>query len=188
MPPLLEALALAYQYPRLQLLPLVEEKASQAPQSPGKKRLHEFLTAFSELSLAQREELYTRTLDLTPLTAPNVGYAVYGEDYRRGRLMAQLNAEYTRLGIDTANEIPDHLIPVLRYLAVARPPLPELIEVLEAALEQIGQTLRTLEPHNPYLPLLEATRLAVQPYVRGAGPVTVGSLFGKLPPWKGGTE
>lgn len=190
---LLETLALAYQYPTPGSTKALWERVNRLPRSSSKTLLERFLKTFSELKLSEREELYTRTLDLTPLTAPNVGYAVYGEDYRRGRFMAELNREYTRLGVDGSNEIPDHLIPVLRYLAVTDEPLPELLQLLQPALGQIHHTLKTLEPKNPYLMLLEATQEAVIPLVAKAAtlpksPALVGSLFSQLPFWKGGNE
>jgi nitrate reductase delta subunit len=201
---LLTTLALAYHYPRPGSTKALWDELQDLPRSRAKNLLERFLKAISELKLAEREELYTRTLELTPLTAPYIGYAVYGEDYRRGRLMAELNAAYTELGIDTAGEIPDHLIPVLRYLAqvttdappsASQAPLPELLPLLEPALHQMIHTLKTLEPKNPYLLLLEATREAIQPISKGvpasptqALPVAMGSLFSNLPFFKGGRE
>lgn len=192
---LLTTLALAYHYPRPGSTKALWGQLKDLPRSRAKNLLERFLKAISELKLAEREELYTRTLELTPLTAPYVGYAVYGEDYRRGRFMAELNAEYARLGVDTLGEIPDHLIPVLRYLAVAEQPLPELLQLLEPALRQMIHTLKTLEPKNPYLLLLEATREAIQPISKGvpasptqALPVAMGSLFSNPPFFKGGHE
>jgi nitrate reductase delta subunit len=191
----LETLALAYQYPSPGSTNALWERVNALPASPSKPLLKRFLQATSGLRLAEREELHTRTLDLTPLTAPNLGYAVYGEDYRRGRFMAELSAEYARLGVDGQGEIPDHLIPVLRYLSVAEEPLPELLQLLQPALQQIHHTLKTLEPKNPYLLLIEATLEAVRPYAKLAAdatakslqlPTAVGSLFGQLPFWKGG--
>lgn len=194
---LLTTLALAYQYPKPGSTKALWEQEKNLPKSRAKDLLERFLKAISELKLSEREELYTRTLDLTPLTAPNIGYAVYGEDYRRGRFMSELNAEYLKLEIDSSNEIPDHLIPVLRYLAVAEKPLSELLQLLEPALRQIIQTLKTLEPKNPYLLLLEATLEAVKPYIKQAAtlpdqstqlPVMMGSLMRNSPFWKGGNE
>lgn len=189
---LLETLALAYQYPQPGSTKALWERVQGLPKSSAKDPLERFLKLISELKLSEREELYTRTLELTPLTPPYIGYAVYGEDYRRGRLMAELNAAYAPLGIDTAGEIPDHLIPVLRYLSVAEEPLPELVQLLEPALKQIIHTLKTLEPKNPYLLLLEATLEAVKPYTSRASQThqlpVVGSLFSNLPFWKGGNK
>lgn len=195
---LLTTLALAYKYPAPGSTKALWERVNVLPKTHSKLTLERFLRAFSELKISEREELYTRTLDLTPLTAPNVGYAVYGEDYRRGRFMSELNAEYARLEVDSSSEIPDHLIPVLRYLAVAEQPLPELLQLLEPALNQIIHTLKVLEPKNPYLLLLESTLEAVKPYAKQAAssqpfqgiqlPVAIGSLFNNLPFMKGGRE
>lgn len=192
---LLTTLALAYQYPRPGSTKALGERAKDLPKSKAKELLERFLKATSELKLAEWEELYTRTFDLTPLAPPYIGYAVYGEDYRRGRLMAELSAAYAQLGIETAGELPDHLIPVLNYLSVAKEPLPELLQLLEPALHQIIRTLRALEPKNPYLLLLEATLEAVKPHLKpsSAGsttqlPAAMGSLFRNLFVSKGGRE
>lgn len=157
----LEFLAKAYSYPSPGAVKALWALLEAVPTGLLRRSLENFLRQLSEYTLAEREELYTRTLDLTPLTAPYVGYAVYGEDYRRGRFMATLNAEYRALGLDTQGEIPDHLSPVLRYLAVAPNPLPELMQMLDPALKQIRHTLYTLEPQNPYLQLIEATQKAL---------------------------
>lgn len=193
---LLETLALAYLYPKPGSTKALWERVQDLPGSRAKDLFERFLQAISELKLAEREELHTRTLELTPLTAPYIGYAVYGEDYRRGRLMADLNAAYAELGIDMAGEIPDHLIPVLRYLAVAESPLLELLQLLGPALHQILHTLKTLEPQNPYLLLLEATLEAVKTYTKHAAmpeqsaqlPTVIGSLMRNLPFWKEGNK
>lgn len=173
---LLKTLALAYQYPAAGSSKRLWERFAALPASSAKALLERFLNATSELTLSEREELYTRTLDLTPLTAPYIAYSVYGEDYRRGTFMATMNRELAKYQVDTSGELPDHLIPVLRYLAVigsasmhdahpqvAPEPLPELLELLEPALRQIHHTLKVLDKHNPYLTLIEATQQAVEP-------------------------
>ncbi|RIH87611.1 hypothetical protein Mterra_01137 [Calidithermus terrae] len=160
--PLLQTLALAFEYPRQGSLGVLWEQARPLPYSPAKLHLERFLKAVSQLKLSEREELHTRTLDLSPLFAPYVGFAVYGEDYRRGAFMAALNREMRGLGLELRGELPDHLAPVLSYLAVAAEPLPELTELLEPALQAMYRTLKTMEPGNPYLHLLDAVRQAVR--------------------------
>lgn len=163
---LLKTLALAYQYPTPGSTKRLWEQARLLPVSNTKTLLERFLSTVSELTLSEREELYTRTLDLTPLTAPYIAYSVYGEDYRRGSFMATMNRELAKHQVETAGELPDHLIPVLRYLAVAPEPLPELLELVGPALKQIQHTLKVLEKNNPYLMLIEATQQAVEPICR----------------------
>lgn len=115
-----------------------------------------------DLSLGEWEELYTRTLDLTPTTAPYVGFAVYGESYQRGELLAALVRAFRELGLDPGSELPDHLANVLRYLARVEEPLPELAEILPRALSEMHKTLKTLDAKNPYLLVLEAVQEALQ--------------------------
>ena len=53
-------------------------------------------------------------------------------------------------------ELPDHLIPILRYLDLTSQPLPELVDVLEPAVQRMLSGLRQAEASNPYTHLLEA--------------------------------
>lgn len=160
--PTLKTLALAFEYPRQGSLGVLWEQAHSLPYTPAKLHLERFLKAVSQLKLSEREELHTRTLDLSPLFAPYVGFAVYGEDYRRGAFMAALSREMQGLGLELRGELPDHLAVVLNYLALTPEPLPELMELLEPALAAMCKTLKTMEPDNPYLHLLEAVRQAVR--------------------------
>ena len=154
-------LAEAFRYPRPGLLETVERGCGELPAGPTRAAVERFLRAIQPLSLAAWEELYTRTLDLNPLTAPYLGFHRWGESYARGDFMAKLNAAYRRWEVATDGELPDHLIPVFRYLAVADPPLPELLDVLPVALKAMHAALRKADAGNPYLALLEAARHAV---------------------------
>jgi hypothetical protein len=44
----------------------------------------------------------------------------------------------------------------LRYLGRASKPLPELVEVLDQAVQQITAGLSSVDPNNPYLHLFKA--------------------------------
>lgn len=65
-----------------------------------------------KLSHHEQEEFYTSTFDLTPQAFPYAGYQIYGEDYKRGLLMAGLKEGYAECGIDLSNNLPD-FIPLL---------------------------------------------------------------------------
>jgi nitrate reductase delta subunit len=67
-----------------------------------------------------------------------------------------MNRALMEADIDSENELPDHLIPVLRYLAAAPAPLAELVVVLEPALRRMLEGLRKADADNPYLYVLEA--------------------------------
>lgn len=61
-------------------------------------------------------ELFVRTFDVQAITTLDLGYVLFGEDYKRGALLAGLSAEHTRAGNDCGAELADHLPNVLRLL------------------------------------------------------------------------
>jgi nitrate reductase assembly molybdenum cofactor insertion protein NarJ len=62
------------------------------------------------------QELHTRTFDVQAITSLDIGYTLFGEDYKRGALLANLSAEHARAGNDCGLELADHLTNVLRLL------------------------------------------------------------------------
>jgi nitrate reductase delta subunit len=87
---------------------------------------------------------------------------VWGESYQRGSFLSRLNRSLYECDVDPDGELPDHLVPVLRYLAVAGQPLAELCAALPQALERMSRALRKVEPRNPYLQLFAAVSHACQ--------------------------
>jgi len=148
--------ALALQYPYPGQAEALQAQAKSSTSEPGMKAFGNFIQKIGALSLSEQEELFTRTLDLSPLAAPYVGYQIWGESYKRGEFMAQLSQEMSLYEINLEGELPDHLLPILRYLAAAPTPLPELVEVLDPALTAMQKSLKKNEVDNPYLLLLKA--------------------------------
>ena len=150
-------LAEAFSYPHTGLLEELETGLREADRSPACRGLARFMRKVGRLSLAEWEELATRTLDLSPAAAPYIGFQIWGESYQRGEFMAKLNRAMAELDIDTAGELPDHLAPVLRYLDRVDQPIPELAEHFETAVGRMVATLHEKDKSNPYLELLGAT-------------------------------
>lgn len=119
--------------------------------------MQRFVDRVGQLTIGEWEELHTRTLDLSPLFIPYVGYVLWGENYRRGEFMADLKRDMERLGVDLKGELPDHLDPILRYLEVATDPLNDLIVDLPKAIDMMRTTLKKADSDNPYRHLLAAT-------------------------------
>ncbi len=142
-------------YPSPDRLPALKQAMPQVT-GDARKGYAAFFKAIQELSCSEWEELYTRTWDLNPLAAPYVGYQAWGDNYPRGRFLASLNRALLEAAVDSDGELPDHLIPVLRYLAAVTEPLPELLEIFPAALERIISAVRRSDPANPYIHLLES--------------------------------
>lgn len=75
----------------------------------------QFLVAIPEQTL-DLQELHTRTFDVQSLTTLDVGYVLFGDDYKRGALLAHLNQEHSRADNDCGRELADHLPNVLRLI------------------------------------------------------------------------
>jgi len=152
-------LAEAFCYPDPGRLAVLKKGLETLKTSGVKRSVAAFVDEIQRLSPGEWEELYTRTFDLNPMTAPYIGYQTWGESYQRGAFLSKMNRELLEAGIDSQGELPDHLIPVLLYLGQARKPLPELVEVLDPALQRMATGLRKADSSNPYLGLFEAMRI-----------------------------
>ena len=153
-------LAEAFRYPEPGLLEKLEAGLAEAKRGTTRSGLAAFLKKIGALSLSEWEELATRTLDLSPAAAPYVGFQTWGESYQRGEFMAKLNRAMAEQDIDPEGELPDHLVPILRYLAATDQPIPELIENFEKAVQRMIAVLREKEKGNPYIKLFEAVLAA----------------------------
>ena len=80
------------------------------------RSIREFGRLVPKGDLLAQQELYTRTFDVQPITSLDIGYTLFGEDYKRGALLANLSAEHKRAGIDCGIELGDHLTNVLKLL------------------------------------------------------------------------
>ena len=156
-----DALAQGYKYPRPGHLEELQAAVDAMPSGSAKRSYQKFTDLLAHLTLSEWEELHTRTLDLSPLFAPYVGYITWGENYHRGAFMAAMNRAEHEAGVDPEGELSDHLDPVLRYLGRVAEPLPELTAVVGPAISKMHQALKKAEPKNPYVHLLVATRRRV---------------------------
>ncbi len=102
--------------------------------------LRPFTERVPKFDLYEAEELFTRSFDVQSLTTLDVGYVLFGDDYKRGELLANLNREHNRLGIDCGHELADHLPNLLKLVAVIEEGelLQDLIgEIIHPALTQM---------------------------------------------------
>lgn len=129
---------------------------------PNAARFFEaFQSSTEQRTLQQMEELYTRVFDMQPLCYPYVGYHLFGESYKRGAFMAQLNEAYRLCGYLVEQELPDHIAVVLRFLALDKNKRKDefghalLCEGLIPALQKMTAALEK-HPENPYAELASA--------------------------------
>ena len=90
-----------------------------------------FLDALPQRTL-DLQELHTRTFDVQAVTTLGTGYVLFGDDYKRGALLSNLNREHNEADNDCGGELADHLPNVLRLI-------PKLKDqgLLEELVEQI---------------------------------------------------
>lgn len=154
-------LAEALRYPCPGLANNLQAGIHAFPEGTARKALERFVQAVQKLSLGEWEEMYTRTLDLSPAVAPYIGYQLWGDGYPRGNFMAALNRAYRDAGVEVDGELPDHLGAVLAFLGSGALPPPELVEAFDPAIQKMLATLKKNEAENPFADLLEAVALAI---------------------------
>lgn len=152
-----EVVALAYRYPSPTSAAELSAAVDTLDAGVVARHMRSFVDEVTELELGEWEELHTSTLDLSPMFIPYIGHVEWGENYRRGAFMADMNAAMRDAGIDLGGELPDHIEPVLRYLAVVDDPLDDLVEALPGTVATMYETLRKQAPQNPYCHVLAAT-------------------------------
>ena len=59
------------------------------------------------------EEAFTRTFDVNPACALEVGWHLFGEEYARGMFLVRMREELRKYGLSESAELPDHITHVL---------------------------------------------------------------------------
>ena len=80
--------------------------------------LGRFLDLLPTDDLQAMQELFTRSFDVQAATTLDIGYVLFGDDYKRGILLANLNREHRKASIDTGTELADYIPNLLRLMAV----------------------------------------------------------------------
>lgn len=90
--------------------------------------------------LRAMQQSYTRAFDVQAATTLDLGYVLFGDDYKRGKLLANLSREQTDAGNDCGTELADHLPNILRLL----PKLADRGLVVELVQEIVAVALRKM--------------------------------------------
>jgi nitrate reductase delta subunit len=123
--------------------------------------LANFVRALQQRTLEKIQELYITTFDMQAVCYPYVGYHLFGESYKRGAFMAQLNEAYHASGYSAGQELPDHLSVILRFLSLdSTNRAGEFCQALltEGVLPALEKMLKVFGEgsENPYIGLLSA--------------------------------
>jgi nitrate reductase assembly molybdenum cofactor insertion protein NarJ len=79
--------------------------------------INTFVELLPSHDLNKMEELYIRSFDVQSITTLDIGYVLFGDDYKRGELLSNLNREHTKADNDCGSELGDHLPNLLRLIS-----------------------------------------------------------------------
>lgn len=75
-----------------------------------------FTVYLSTKTLEEQQEYYINTFDINAQCYIDIGYILFGEDYKRGEFLVNLSKEHKKAGNDCGSELADHLPNLLRLL------------------------------------------------------------------------
>jgi nitrate reductase assembly molybdenum cofactor insertion protein NarJ len=64
----------------------------------------------------EREEVFTKTFHIQAICYLDLGYVIFGEDYKRGEFLVNMKSEQAKVGNDCGIELPDNLANVLTLM------------------------------------------------------------------------
>lgn len=79
-------------------------------------KLDLFINHTIEKPLSFQQEYYIRTFDVQAICFLDIGYVLFGEDYKRGVFLVNIKKEQLKAGNDCGSELPDHLPNILTLL------------------------------------------------------------------------
>lgn len=163
---LFDLFAVLLEYPSTETIEQARDCLEQLkPTHPeAAEALEKFVRRLDQLSLEKMRELYTITFDMQPVCYPYVGYHLFGESYKRGAFMAQLNEAYHACEYSAGQELPDHLAVILRFLGLdAIHRAGEFCQTLlnSGLMPALEKMLKVFSDNseNPYFGLLSALQL-----------------------------
>jgi len=117
-------LADIFRYPDENLSSRLEEFQSlvsdQFPEQKGNGS--KILDSFKRMSMLKQQEYYLKTFDIQAVCSLDIGYVLFGEDYKRAQLLVNLQSEHKAAGVDCGSELGDHLPNVLNLLSKTSDP------------------------------------------------------------------
>ena len=95
---------------------IVEELPEKA------EAMQQLIDTHNQLSIREQQEYYLKTFDVQAVCYLDIGYVLFGEDYKRAQLLVNLQNEHKNARIDCGSELGDHLPNVLSLLSKTADP------------------------------------------------------------------
>jgi len=105
-----------YPYPEQALLTASWEEIIAAYGPELVLKFHRHVPYFRDKSLPIQQEYYINTFDVKALCYLDIGYVLFGEDYKRGVFLVNMKKEQESVENDCGSELPDHLPNILTLL------------------------------------------------------------------------
>lgn len=80
------------------------------------KELQPFSEFLNNSSLDETRELFTKTFDVQPICYLDLGYVMFGEDYKRGAFLLNMQEEQLKINNDCGTDLPDNICNVLTLM------------------------------------------------------------------------
>lgn len=156
LPKSLNALATVLKYPEAGLRDAVHVVQNSLTDSELQKLFAPFANYIQNSSVTEREENYIKTFDIQAPCYLEVGYVLFGEDYKRGHFLVKMQELHREAGHDCGTELPDFLPNVLELLPLLAPE--EAAELVgKLVLSAVQKMVNALSAENVYRPVLEVT-------------------------------
>lgn len=84
------------------------------------KDLQPFSEYINNQSLSERQELFTKTFDVQPICYLDLGYVMFGEDYKRGAFLLSMQAEQIKINNNCGTDLPDNICNVLTLMSKSK--------------------------------------------------------------------
>ena len=115
------------------------------------------------LTIAQLQEVYTQTFDLNPVCTLDIGYHLFGENYKRGELLANLRETEAPYELGQANQLPDYLPVLLRLLVKIEDQELRTALIAEVMIPALDKMLQAFgDGENPFRDLIEVIGKALR--------------------------
>ncbi len=109
-------LADLFNYPSTELADSItaweNEKGTKTPEE--KLVLKKFKEHVVSKNMGEQQEYYSKTFDVNALCCIDIGYVIFGEDYKRGEFLVNMQNEQKNAGHHFETELADYLPNVLR--------------------------------------------------------------------------
>jgi nitrate reductase molybdenum cofactor assembly chaperone len=133
--------------------------------------IRQIMDKHKQLSNHDLQEYYLKTFDVQAVCYLDIGYVLFGDDYKRAQLLVNLQNEHKKADVDCGIELGDHLPNVLTLLSkVSDPDFAEELGyiITTPAVRFMLTKFKNIE-NNYYKDLLEVLKDFLQRDFKGEG-------------------